>query len=60
MKPHTVLHIRLEYGDTKRNTRVSFFLRQTLDYINYKNGHPKSVFVGSNHKNLGQSVECQQ
>ena len=59
MMLHTVVHIRLEYGGRKRNTRVSFF-HKTLDSINYKNGHPKSGFVGSNHKKLRQSVECLQ
>ena len=33
---------------------------QTFDSINYKNGHPKSPFVGSNHKKLRQCVECLQ
>ena len=59
MKPHTVLHIWLEYGGRKRNSR-DIFLRQTFDSRNYKNGHPKSRFVGSNHKKLRQRVECLQ
>ena len=42
MEPHTVLHIRLEYGGRKRNTTVSF-LCQTFDSINEKNGHAKVV-----------------
>ena len=49
MKPHTVLHIWLKYGGRKRNSR-DIFLRKTFDSINYKNGHPKSRFVGSNYK----------
>ena len=57
MKPHTVLHIWLEYGGRKQNSR-DIFLRQTFDSINYKNDHPKSRFVGSNHKKLRQRVEC--
>ena len=30
MEPHTILHIGLEYGGRKRNTRVRF-LRQTAE-----------------------------
>ena len=59
MEPHKVFHIWLEYGGRKRNSR-DMFLRQTFDSINYKNGHPKSSFMGSNHKKLRQCVECLQ
>ena len=68
MKPHTVLHIwlvsliTLEIRNKVEENEIQtiFFLRQTFDSINYKNGHPKSRFVGSDHKKLRQRVECMQ
>ena len=59
MEPHAILHIGLEYVGRKRNTRVHF-LRQTFDSINYKTGHPKCRFVGSNYKKQRQRVESLQ
>ena len=40
--------------------RTHGYVYVAFDSINYKNGHPKSRFVGSNYKKPRQRVECMQ